>query len=231
MRLLIRIVAALAGVSVLGTLWFIAALAAGGGLGTLLRSGLLGALTIAGWVVTLVVGPVAAVQLWRFREIGRRAGIMLFGFGVVYYVVGLLVLRARDAPIAPIVAAATMFAVPLLVLLSRRTRLLFATTRSEPVPGRSRVVDVTADHVAATIENFVEGRGGAWDWDDFLSSRIADLRLEAIRQRCSGLSEEFPPQAPGHYCGGDGVEVMRAFVRELRNLPASQDAPPDGTAR
>ena len=88
------------------------------------------------------------------------------------------------------------------------------------MPGRPRVVDVTADQVAATIENFVEGRGAAWDWDDFLSLRIADPRLEAIRERCSGLPEEFPPHEPGHYCGGGGVRVMRALVRELRNLPA-----------
>jgi hypothetical protein len=64
---LIRIVAVLAAVSVLSTLWFISAFAAAGGLRPLLTSGLLGGLTIVGWVITLVLGPVAAVQLWRFR--------------------------------------------------------------------------------------------------------------------------------------------------------------------
>lgn len=125
MRLLIRIVSGLAAVSVVGTLWFVAAFASRGGLGALLLSGLLGGLTFVGWLITLVVGPVAAIQLWRFRESGRRAGIVLFGFGFVYYVVGLLVLRAPGASIVQIVAAAAVFAVPVLLLLSRRARRFF----------------------------------------------------------------------------------------------------------
>ena len=131
MRFLIRIVAVLAAVSVLGTLWFVAAFAAGDGLGPLVRSGLLGGLTIVGWVVTLLVGPVAAVQLWRFRDSGRRAGILFFGFGLVYYIVGLLALRAPDASITPIVTTATMFAVPLLVLFSRQARAFLAASKSD----------------------------------------------------------------------------------------------------
>ena len=85
MRVLIRIVAVLAGLSVLGTVWFVVAvLATRGGLRALLTSGLLGGLTIVGWVITFLVGPVAAVQLWRFRDSGRRAAIILFGYGLVY---------------------------------------------------------------------------------------------------------------------------------------------------
>lgn len=131
MRLLIRVVAVAAALSVLGTIWFVAGFAASGGLRPLLRSGLLGGLTILGWVVALVVGPVAAVQLWRFRESGRRAGIALFGFGLAYYVFGLIAVRAPEASVAQIVAAATMFGVPLLVLLSRRARSFFAVSRSD----------------------------------------------------------------------------------------------------
>ena len=117
MRLLIRIVAVLAAVSVLGTVWFVAAFAAAGGLRALLASGMLGALTIVGWVIALFAGPVAAVQLWRFRQSGRRAGIILFGYGLAYYLVGLLALRAPEASIGQILAAALMFGFPLVVLL------------------------------------------------------------------------------------------------------------------
>ena len=125
-RLLIRLMAVLAAVSVLGTLWFVAAFAAGVGLGQLLKTGWIGRLTMVGWIIALVVGPIAAVQLWRFREGGRRAGIVLFGSGLVYYVVGLVVLRTPHAPIVPIIAAATMYAAPMLLLLSRRARSFFA---------------------------------------------------------------------------------------------------------
>jgi hypothetical protein len=130
MRLLIRIVAVLAAVSVLGTVWFVAAFAAAGGLRALLTSGLLGGLTIVGWVIALVVGPVATVQLWRFRQSGRLAGIVLFGYGLAYYLVGLLALRSPEASTRQIFAAATMFALPLVVLLLPRTRILFATVKS-----------------------------------------------------------------------------------------------------
>jgi hypothetical protein len=88
-RLLIRFVSVLDAVSVLGTVWFVAAFAATAGLRALRTSGVLGGLTIVGWVITLIAGPVAAVQLWRFRHSGRRAGIILFGYGLTYYLVGL----------------------------------------------------------------------------------------------------------------------------------------------
>ncbi len=131
MRLLIRVVAVLAAVSVLGTLWFVAAFAAAGGLRALLTSGLLGSLTIVGWAIAFIVGPVAAVQLWRFRDSGRRAGIILFGYGLAYYAVGLLWLRAPEASTWSILVAAVMFALPLLVLLSPRIRPLFSGATSK----------------------------------------------------------------------------------------------------
>jgi hypothetical protein len=99
MRLMVKMVAALAGVSVVSTVWFVAVFAAGDGIGALLQSGLLGVLTLVGWAITLVIGPVAAIQLWRFRQSGRRAAIALFGYGLAYYVVGLLTLRAPDASV------------------------------------------------------------------------------------------------------------------------------------
>jgi hypothetical protein len=130
MRLLIRFVAVLAAVDVLGTVWFVAVLAAAGGLRALLSAGLLGGLTIVGWAIALVAGPVAAVQLWRFRQSGRRAGIILFGYGLAYYLVGLLALRSPEASIRQLFAAAATFALPLVVLLLPRTRMLFAADKS-----------------------------------------------------------------------------------------------------
>ena len=131
MRLSIRIVAALAGASVLGTVWFVAAFAVAGGLRALVASGLLGWLTILGWGVALVMGPVATVQLWRFRDSGRRAGIILFGYGLGYYVVGLLALRSPEASAWQILAAATIFALPLAVLLTPRARTLCGAAHSK----------------------------------------------------------------------------------------------------
>src|SRR5688572_28115057 len=109
MRLMVRLVAVFTALSLIRTLWFVAAFAATGGLRGFLTSGLLGVLTVFGWVIVLVAGPVAAVQLWRFRESGRRAGIILFGYNVTYYVVGLFWLRSPEASVWQILIAAGTF--------------------------------------------------------------------------------------------------------------------------
>ena len=126
MRAVLRIIALFAAAAVAGTLWFVAALIASGGLGSLIASRLLGGLTIFGWLLAVVAGPVTAVQLWRFKETGRRAGIVLFGYSVAYYLAGLLVLRGPDASVWQIGVAASTFALPFGLLLSRRAREICA---------------------------------------------------------------------------------------------------------
>jgi hypothetical protein len=43
-------------------------------------------------------------------------------------------------------------------------------------------IDLTADEVAEYLRNFISGKGGKWDWDDFESVSITDPDLERIRQ-------------------------------------------------
>jgi len=42
----------------------------------------------------------------------------------------------------------------------------------------------TRESVCRTIEQFVDGGGGPWHWDDFISVPDADPHLEEIRCRC-----------------------------------------------
>jgi hypothetical protein len=131
-RLLIRIAAVLTGLNVLGTLWFVAAFAAAVGFGPLVAaSPLLGWMTIVGWVISVLVGPVAAVQLWRFRGSGRRAGIIVFGYGFAYYVVALLVPRPPEASVWQAQVAAITMAMPLVVLLAPQARALFSAANAK----------------------------------------------------------------------------------------------------
>lgn len=74
----------------------------------------------------------------------------------------------------------------------------------------------TSEEVAKTIEGFVDGTGRQWDWDGFTSIRIDDPELEAIRQRCIAVRDEFPPAKAGDYCSPGGMEVMRRLAGELR---------------
>ncbi len=46
-------------------------------------------------------------------------------------------------------------------------------------------IDRTPDEVAGFIKDFLDGRGGEWDWDEFESVPIADPELEAIRRRAT----------------------------------------------
>jgi hypothetical protein len=124
MRILIRAIAVLVMLSVIVTFWFIAGFARTGGLGGLLTAGALGVLTILAWAITIIVGPVAALQLWRYRETGRLAGLMFFGSGLAYYVIGLGI-RTAEASVWPILIAAGMFALPLFILLLPRVRAQF----------------------------------------------------------------------------------------------------------
>jgi hypothetical protein len=70
--------------------------------------------------------------------------------------------------------------------------------------------------VADIIEQFVECRGGTWDWDDFCSFPIEDPELDAIRVQCCSLPKRFPATDKGHYCNPNGIQVMRGFTLTLR---------------
>lgn len=72
--------------------------------------------------------------------------------------------------------------------------------------------------VAKILEDFLQGSGSPWKWDDFtLGMSFRDPVLEAIRQRCAGLSREFPPATPEKYCGEEGLQVLRSYISELHN--------------
>jgi hypothetical protein len=129
-RVLLRIIAVFAGASAAVTLWFVVDLIEASRLDVLVASPLLGGLTVFGWLLAVVAGPVTAVQLWRFQEIGRRAGIGLFGYGAAYYLAGLFVLRGPDASVWRIGVSVITFALPLGVLLSRRAQEICAPARS-----------------------------------------------------------------------------------------------------
>jgi hypothetical protein len=43
------------------------------------------------------------------------------------------------------------------------------------------------DAVIKMLENFLDGNGGPYDWDDFLTLPIADPDLEAVRRRCNDI--------------------------------------------
>jgi hypothetical protein len=121
-KIALRLVSILAALSVGFTAWFIVGFGVGGGLVPLMSAGVIGFLTIVGWLITLTIGPVAARRLWNHRETGRQAALILFGYGLLYYLVGLFALRTPGSTARQIVTMVAMYVLPLALLLSRRAR-------------------------------------------------------------------------------------------------------------
>jgi hypothetical protein len=121
MAIFLRLIGLVAGLSVFATAVFIARFAQIG-LRPLLATGAFGFVTVVGWLVTFVVGPIAMVQLLRVKNSGRFAGALLFGFMFLYYAVGLFAFRAPGTPIAPIVMVCGFLAFLVIVLLSPAAR-------------------------------------------------------------------------------------------------------------
>jgi hypothetical protein len=72
--------------------------------------------------------------------------------------------------------------------------------------------------VARILEDFLEGRGSPYAWDDFTQGMtLEDEKLESIRLKCSNLSQEYPPVQPTEYCNEEGRAVIRHYIQELRS--------------
>jgi hypothetical protein len=85
------------------------------------------------------------------------------------------------------------------------------------IVGRRKTEPMTDYQEAAeAIEAFLEGRGGAWAWDDFTSIKKKDAFLESARVRCLTVRSEYPAKEKSHYCSPEGMNVLRALAREIR---------------
>jgi hypothetical protein len=58
---------------------------------------------------------------------------------------------------------------------------------AEKVFGLKTSEDLTPADVSSYLQDFIEGRGDEWDWDDFTSIPITDLRLESIREQAAAV--------------------------------------------
>ena len=71
--------------------------------------------------------------------------------------------------------------------------------------------------VAQILEDFLEGKGSRWGWDDYISGMsFEDKRHEEIRIRSASLDQEFPSANPNEYCNEQGRSVLRDYIKQLR---------------
>lgn len=76
---------------------------------------------------------------------------------------------------------------------------------------RMSSVQRTRLEVADIIEQFLNGTGDEWDWDDFCSYRITDLELDSVRLRCAGLSDIYPPQTRSIIAAMQGLRLCERW--------------------
>jgi hypothetical protein len=72
------------------------------------------------------------------------------------------------------------------------------------------------EDAASTIEAFLNGTIGPWNWDDFTSIKQTDPVLESVRLRCSSVYAEYPATEKGHYCNSDGFQLLRELAQSVR---------------
>ncbi len=79
-------------------------------------------------------------------------------------------------------------------------------------------VEMSRAEVAAMIEGFLgdDNAQGPWDWDDFLSSTLADPDLDRVRIICFDVRDRYPPGEEGGYCSEEGIKFLRNLAKELK---------------
>jgi hypothetical protein len=122
MRILLRLIAGFTFLSVIGTLLLVIRIWHWGGMLSLVHSGSFGILTIAGWVITLVVGPPAVVLLWRQNDAGRIAAIIVWASICLYYLFFVVLFRNPNALYGQMTFDIAGSAVLVVFLLSSRAR-------------------------------------------------------------------------------------------------------------
>ena len=75
--------------------------------------------------------------------------------------------------------------------------------------GLKNSADLTPDDVEGYLQNFIDGSGGSWDWDDFTSIPITDPSLETIRREAELV------QLPVDEAGDAKLRELLARVRSL----------------
>jgi len=126
MRIALRLVAVFIGVAVLLTALWVVSLGVVG-FRQLLRSGGIGCATAAGWSVTFLVGPFAAIQLWRLKRSGRIGAAVLFLAAVAYYGLGLALWRSSEASLAMISVRIALNLAGLILVASPAARRVCST--------------------------------------------------------------------------------------------------------
>jgi hypothetical protein len=83
---------------------------------------------------------------------------------------------------------------------------------------------MTRQEAATVIDRFIDGTGGPWDWDDFISTRHRDVVVKRAAEVGVAVGKLYPADTRGSYCGSSGLELLRTLANSLRETPSTQPA-------
>jgi len=83
----------------------------------------------------------------------------------------------------------------------------------------------TRIEAAETIERFVSGDAGDYDWEDFTYISSHDPLVEKIRVECLHARDRFPPTNPKAYCSEEGSEYLLSLAAQLRDRSTEPEYP------
>ena len=75
--------------------------------------------------------------------------------------------------------------------------------------GLKSTADLTPKDVEGYLQDFLDGRGGDWDWDDFTSVRITEPTLDAIREQAQHV--DLPVD-------GTGRATLEQLLEQVRTM-------------
>ncbi len=90
------------------------------------------------------------------------------------------------------------FVIPVIVLVILGEKLF----------GLRSTADLTREDVELYLVDFLEGDGGNWDWDDFISIRITDPTLDEIREEAAFVQLLLTD---------DGRATLRGLLERVRS--------------
>jgi len=78
-----------------------------------------------------------------------------------------------------------------------------------------RPPDPSIEEITKLIADFIEGKGGPYDWDDFVTLPLQNPDREKIRKECFEIYHNYPSKKKTEWCSEEGMQQLRKLYAQL----------------
>ncbi|OGV68263.1 MAG: hypothetical protein A2283_11790 [Lentisphaerae bacterium RIFOXYA12_FULL_48_11] len=83
---------------------------------------------------------------------------------------------------------------------------------------KKHLVDPTLKQMSDTIDEFLDGKGGPYDWHDFVTHHsYKDPYLESIRKECASIARKYPSEEKKDWCNEHGKNELLKISERIRD--------------